>query len=325
MRPATPLRVGILGPGGIAARHAAAVAALPGEAELVAVCGRDAAKADAFAARHGGVPYTDRARMFDAARLDILIVALPPFADRQAVAEAAGQGVHILVEKPIALDLATAEAMVAASRGVKTQVGFMYRFGAAVEGWQALDAGPVGLMTGHYHSNALHAPWWRERALSGGQMVEQLIHLIDLVRVFQGEPASVYALAANLFHRAVPRYTGEDVAALVFGFADGRIASLASTNAAVPGRWKKGWTLVAERATGAFTDWNTATITHTAGPVSDERIERDTDVFVAQFRDLVRAIREDGATRTPMSEGAATLRLALAARRSADEEREIVL
>jgi predicted dehydrogenase len=215
--------------------------------------------------------------------------------------------------------------MVAASGEVKTQVGFMYRFGAAIRRWEETEAGTVGLFAGSFHANALHSPWWRERALSGGQVVEQLIHLIDLVRVHMGEPQTVYARAANLFHMGVPRYTSEDASAIVFGFADDRIATLNASNGAVPGKWIKRWHIVAERATGEFSDWNTGMITHTAGEVCSEAIAGTEDVFLLQMRDLIGAIREDRPTRTPMSEGAASLRLALAARRSAEERREVAL
>src|SRR5690606_12428322 len=122
---------------------------------------------------------------------------------------------NLLVEKPIALDLARARSMVEASRGVVAACGFMYRFGAAVARWDALqgagETGRIGYFSGHFHCNALHAPWWRDRAKSGGQMVEQLIHIADLARHVLGMPETAYARAANLFHRDVPGYTSEDV------------------------------------------------------------------------------------------------------------------
>ena len=70
---------------------------------------------------------------------DLLIVALPPFAHAGQVEAAARAGVNLLVEKPIALDMDRAEAMVAAVRdsGVVGACGFMYRFGEAVEAWDA--------------------------------------------------------------------------------------------------------------------------------------------------------------------------------------------
>lgn len=324
------LRVGLLGCGGIGARHAAAVGALKDEMQLVACCGRSEAKVREFAARLGAEPVTDLRRMLDL-QIDLLIVALPPFAHTGQVEQAVAAGTHVLVEKPIALDVARAQSMVdaAARSGLVAACGFMYRFGAAVKRWDAAakagETGRVGLFTGQFHCNALHADWWRERAKSGGQMVEQLIHIVDLARHQLGEPQTVYARTANFFHRDVARYDSDDVSAIVLGYADGRVGVLNATNGAVPGQWTKLWQIVAERMTGRFTGWNTATLTHTSGAPRTEEIDEQTDVFVAQLSDLAAAIREKRAPTVPLSDGASTLRIVLAAQQSAAEGREISL
>jgi predicted dehydrogenase len=320
----TRLRVGILGNGGIAARHAASVSKLPDTMELIAVCGRDAGRVSAFTAQHGGAPFTDLAAMLDAG-IDVMIDTAPPFSRSGEAERAAAWGVHLLVEKPIALDPARGEAMLRAveAASVTAAIGFMYRHGYAVRRWQAEETGRVGMMTGSYHCNALHAPWWRERAKSGGQIVEQLIHIVDLVRLFMGETDSVYARTANLFHRDVPGYDVQDVSAIVFGWDDGRIATLNASNIAVPGKWNKRWSLYAERATAHFTDWNNAAFTRTAETREELAWAGDTDPFVAQLADLAEAIRGSRAPRVPLREGVASLRLALAAIRSADERREL--
>jgi predicted dehydrogenase len=324
------LRAGILGVGGIAGRHAGALARLADRYELVAACGRRAEAAAAFTQTHGGTAFTDFGRMLDAASLDVLVVALPPYAHGGEVEAAAARGVHLLVEKPIGLQLEPARRMVQAveAAGVTAAVGFMYRHGAAIARWEGLaaagDVGPVGLFAGSYHCNALHAPWWRERGKSGGQLLEQAIHLIDLVRLFMGEPDTVYGRNANLFHGATPGYDSEDVAAIVFGWDDGRIANLTASNIAIPGRWLKEWRVMAERCFGRFDDWNTAVLTRTAPEVADESVAApERDVFVAQLEDLADAIRDGRAPRVPLREGEASLRLALAARLAADERREI--
>lgn len=319
------LRVALLGCGGIAARHAGAVAALDQEMELVACCGRDPGRADSFAAQHGGRAFADLDRMLDEERPGLLIVTLPPYAHAGQVEQAAARGVHLLVEKPLALDETIASSMVHAAEaaGVVAANGFMYRFGDAVNRWLESDAGRVGLFAGSYHCNALHAPWWREQAKSGGQMLEQAIHLIDLVRLFMGDPDRVYARTANLFHRDTPGYDIEDASAVIFGWDDGRIATINASNIAVPGRWQKEWALFAERMTGRFTGWNDAVLTRTVGEVRVETVSGTTDPFVAQLADVAGAIRDRRPPRVPLREGAATLRLALAARRSAEEGREL--
>jgi len=326
-----PLRVGILGCGGIGARHAGAAAALPEQMQLVACAGRDEAKVADFASRFGIQPYTDYERMLSAENLDLLIVALPPSAHEGQVENAARAGVHLLVEKPIALTQSRADSMVQAARaaGIVAACGFMYRFGDAVKRWDAAAAagetGRVGMFIGQFHCNALHADWWRDRALSGGQMVEQLIHMVDLARHHLGEPQSVYARASNFFHREVDRYDSDDTSAIVLGFDDGRIGILNATNGAIPGKWDKLWQIVGERMTGRFTGWNTGLLTHTHGTQRVEEIDTQTDVFIAQLADIARAIREKGRPQVPLAEGAATLRIVLAARQSVTLRREVTL
>jgi predicted dehydrogenase len=211
---------------------------------------------------------------------------------------------------------------------VKTQVGFMSRFGEAIERVKSLldsgQAGPPGLMLGKYFCNALHAPWWREKEKSGGQIVEQIIHTYDIVRYLLGEPESVFARTANLFHRDVERYTSEDVSATVIAFKNGAVATVAGTNGAIPGRWISSYELVAKNLTASFADANRATLTHTdTQPPKVEEIQGSRDISEAETLDLLDAIEKGGRTRTPMIEGARTLELVLAANK-AGETGEIV-
>jgi predicted dehydrogenase len=86
--------------------------------------------------------------MFDRARLDLAIVCLPPFAHSDEVECVAERGVHVLMEKPVALTSEHAWRMVESAEraGLKTQVGFMYYFGQAVSHMkQLLDAGMVAI------------------------------------------------------------------------------------------------------------------------------------------------------------------------------------
>jgi predicted dehydrogenase len=115
------------------------------------------------------------------------------------------------------------------------------------------------------------------------------------------------------------------VSAIVLGYADGRVGVLNATNGAVPGQWTKLWQLVAERMTGRFTGWNTATLTHTSGAPRTEEIDERTDVFVAQLADVAAAIREKRVPEVPLSDGEGTLRIVLAAQQSAAAGREISL
>jgi predicted dehydrogenase len=181
------------------------------------------------------------------------------------------------------------------------------------------------MFVGQFHCNALHADWWREQAKSGGQVIEQLIHIVDLARHHLGEPQSVYARGSNFFHRGVDRYDSDDVSAMVFGYDDGRVGVLNATNGAIPGKWDKSWQVVAARMTGHFTGWNTGTLTCTQGETWVEKIDTQTDVFVMQLADVAGAISSGRAPRVSLDDGAQTLRIVLAASSSIVQKREIRL
>lgn len=320
------LRAGILGVGGIAHKHAHALEPWNEQIELVACCGREENKTRAFAEQYTAgraLVFTDHVEMFARANLDVVIICLPPFAQTDQVERAAERGIHLLIEKPIALDSQTAWRMVRAAEhaGIKTQVGFMYRFGEAVEQFKTrLDAGGlgnVGLLSARYFANSLHASWWRERHKSGGQLVEQAIHLFDLFRYLGGDVSRVYSCQANLFHQNIPAYDIEDVSATILEFANGALGVIYATNAAVPNKWVKEWRVVTQNVLAEFSDWNSATFmpTNDANALP-QTISSERDVFVAQLGDLLNAIRSNGETRTPIREGGRSLELVLAAVRS---------
>src|ERR1700761_9285053 len=319
------LRVGMLGTGGIATRHATALASLPEQMQLVACCGREPQKVEPFAAKFGAHGYVEFERMLNEQKLDLLIVALPPYAHSGQVEKAAAAGIHLLVENPIALTLDRALSMVTAARdsGVVAACGFMYRFGDAVTRWDTEAAagatGRAGMFVGQFHCNALHADWWREQAKSGGQIVEQLIHIVDLARHQLGEPQSVYARGSNFFHRTVDRYDSLDASAMLLGYDDGSVAVLNATNGAIPGKWEKNWQVIAQDMTGQFTGWNSGILTRTGVNPGVEKIDTQKDVFVAQLEDIAAAISQRRVPRVPLEEGAKTLRTVLAAAPSVRE------
>lgn len=328
------MRIGILGCGDVAGRHAGAINSFGDELEIAALCDHTLEKAQAFAAKHApnAALYTDDRVLLDEAEIDLLVIALPPFAHADEVERAAARGLHLLIEKPIALASDQAWRMVEAAEraGIKTQVGFQFRFGEAIETFKALQAegktGEVVLFNGRYFCNALHAPWWRDRAKSGGQVIEQAIHLFDLMRWFMGEPAAVFSRQANLLHTDVPGYTSEDTSATLVTFANGGMGVITATNNAVPGKWIGDYRVVAHKLTADFVGPNIATFTQTDQPDTPvTKIDTQRDFRQAQLADLLNAIKTGGSTRTPLRDGATILDLVLAARRSAEERREIAL
>jgi len=319
-----PLRTAIIGCGSYGREHAARLKRLP-EVDLVAFYDHKREKAEAYSREFGGgAAYDDTARLFAAMDLNLVYICLPPFAHTNEVELACSHGAHFLIEKPVSLTVEGAEAMAAQARaaGVKTQVGFQFRHGAAVR-WlaqyrAAQGAGERAFMTGRYACNALHRWWWRDRSRSGGQVFEQITHLLDLARLFLGEPVQVFSMQDNLFHRDTPDYTVEDASATTIRFASGSLATIAATNGAIPGRWDSDWRVVLPRLTADFRAANDATMHHTGRePLTSEVIASDADMVMAQTLDLLAAIRDGRPALCPLDEGARTLRLGAAAMQSA--------
>lgn len=320
-----PLRAALIGCGAYGREHAKRLLTLP-EVQLVVFYDHRHDNAAAYSQQFGGGKiYTDYARMFAELDLNLAYICLPPFAHGDEVELACKHGVHFLIEKPIALTLEQAQAMATHVRvsGVKTQVGFKFRHGEAVQ-WltQYLRDNAVGgraFMQARYACNSLHRWWWRDRSKSGGQVCEQLTHLLDLACYFLGEPVRVFSMQDNLFHRDAPDYTIEDASATVIRFASGAMAVVAATNGAIPNRWDSDWRVVLPHATADFADANHATIYHTTqAPVAATTIGADKDILLAQTLNLIAAIRDDRPTIAPIEEGVRAVQLGLAAMRSAE-------
>jgi len=138
------LRFGLLGTGPWAPRaHGAALAASP-HATLQGVWGRDPAKADDLAGQLGTRSYDDLDKLFS--DVDAVALALPPDVQAELAVRAARAGCHLLLDKPMALSVPAAEAVVRAvdDAGVASVVFFTNRFQPEVERWAeaAAEAGP---------------------------------------------------------------------------------------------------------------------------------------------------------------------------------------
>jgi predicted dehydrogenase len=206
------VRIGFIGTGGIAGAHRRALSQIP-NAQMAAFCDTDEARAQAAAEEHGGAPYTDYRRMLDEAKLDAVYICLPPFAHGEfedAVIEA---GLPFFIEKPIDVDLARAKATAAKieAKGLITGVGYHWRHLDSVD-WlkEQIGEAKIGMALGYWVGGTPGVWWWRKWATSGGQMVEQTTHIVDLARYFLGEVKSVYC-AYNLY-RMNEKMEGLDVA-----------------------------------------------------------------------------------------------------------------
>jgi len=326
------LNVGFIGCGGIAEAHASRLASF-GDVSLVAFSDTVEARARRLAGIYGGRHYTDWRDMLDREKLDVVFICIPPFAHRDEVMAAAEKGVNIYIEKPIALDMRLARDMVRAveKSGVKSQVGYQQRFSFAGEQVKRMvdggELGTIGLAEGEYWCRFIRTDWWIDKSKSGGQLVEQTTHLVDLLRWICGDVERVYAEMDRLFYTDVEGMTIEDVSGVVFKFKSGAIGVLSATIGAFPNEWVFRWSIIGWKAMVRSSDPGSYTVYYsTATPLRvEEYREYGRDTMKLAERDLIDAVLNDRETRTPIREGAKTLEVTLAAARSAAEGRAVTL
>lgn len=197
------LRIALTGTGYIARIHARAAQKLP-DVELVAVVNHRRESMVTFAADFG-IPrqYLDVADLLADGGVDALVVCTPNYLHAPQSIAALAAGVHVMVEKPMAMNAAEAEAMVAASQksGALLMVAHCWRFDPEVQ-WlrQQVEEGRLGqiVRTKGYGVHVHWGPggWFTQKQFAGGgAMADMGIHALDTARYLLGDPqpVSVYA------------------------------------------------------------------------------------------------------------------------------------
>jgi myo-inositol 2-dehydrogenase / D-chiro-inositol 1-dehydrogenase len=253
-RPSSPgvtVRIGLVGAGGVGARHARTLAGFD-DVELVAVCDPDTAVAEALAAEVGTGTVGDLPGVL-AAGVDAVWVCVPPFAHGELERAVIRAGLPFFVEKPLAADLAVAQGVAdaVAASGLPTATGYHWRHLDTVDrARSALAGSPVRLVGARWWGTTPPPAWWSRADRSGGQVVEQATHVLDLVRVLAGEVTEVVGGAApsTTDGRDVP-----DATAAVLRFGSGAVGTV-STSCVLPAPTAAGLDLVGDGVVVEFTE-----------------------------------------------------------------------
>ena len=308
------LKVGFIGTGGIARNHLENLKKL--DVEYVAMCDVDEARARQAAEQYGGKPYTDFRRMLDEVEMDAVWVCLPPFAHGDAEAAVIERGVHMFVEKPIALtlDLARELEEKIKAAGIITSVGYQWRYQESVATAKAkLGEEPIGMMLGYWVGGMPGVWWWRRRETSGGQVVEQTTHIFDLARYFGGEVKEVYAAHAQRFlHKEVENFNVDDVGTVTLKFESGAIANI-SSGCIAP--YRVGLDIIAKNKVFSITSHGLTTV---AGG-DRETLSFSDNAYLEEDRAFLEAIQtgDRSKIRSDYSDAVKTLQVTLAANESA--------
>lgn len=234
------VKVGVIGTSWFADATHLPILANYKRAALMAVCGRNRGRAEEMAAKYA-VPqvFTDYRQMIDKGDLDAVIVVAPDDMHYEMIMAALDAGLHVLCEKPVALNANHAKEMYAKAEeaGVKHMVNFTWRWLPGNRYLkQRLDNGHLGQMyhgafryiAGYGRSSGYS--WRFDGDRANGILGDLGSHLIDLARWYMGDIVSVSAHLANLVVRtnenAQPAPPANDAAMLTLSFASGALASL---------------------------------------------------------------------------------------------------
>jgi predicted dehydrogenase len=292
-------------------------------ARLVAVGHYAPARFDEISARFKA-PCVSQEELLSDPSVDVVCICTPSGQHATQTIAAAQAGKHVLVEKPIALNLADADAMIVACDQASVKLGVVLQrraeplFQRIHSAVQAGDLGALtlGVVTIPYHRPQAYydqADWRGTWGLDGGGvLMNQGIHLVDLLVWYMGDPVQVEAHADTLY-RSIEV---EDTLAATLRFANGALATITATTTTAPGfphRVEIYGTDGGIQVEGEFIrQWSLADPAKaTAGP-PETGVPADAGAggdprgiaptgHISIFRDFIHALRED---RIPMVDGA---------------------
>ena len=236
------IHVGLIGAGNISATHARAAAAIP-DVVVAAVFAPTREHARRLAGAHGAVACESLDQLLAHRPLDLVVIGSPSGLHAEHGIAAAARGLHVLVEKPIDVTAARADAVIAAAdrAGVRLGVIFQDRLKPDIQRARALVAGgslgrPI-LATAEvkwYRPPEYYAGsrWRGTQALDGGgALINQGIHTVDLLLWLFGPVRRVFGRTAALRHAIEV----EDTAVAVLEFENGALGTIDAATSAYPG------------------------------------------------------------------------------------------
>lgn len=322
------LGVGVLGVGEMGKRHAENIRRLVPEARLVAVADVAAARAKLVAAEleieHSFGSLEDMLELKD---IDSVVIAAPDKFHAPSIRAAAAAGKNILCEKPLATNLADAEAALEAVRkaGVALQIGFMRRYdpgyAAAMKRIEAGEIGePVIFKSLGRDKDAPPISAYQSK-VNGMLLYNNTIHDFDLARwLMRDEVIEVQTYATVAIRPAVAQY-GDIVASVVnLKYRRGAIGNIESNVQAVYG-YDVRTEIVGSKGSifvGSLEQTPTTFLTAngSAQVLADHFLARFTDAYVAEVRDFVHSMLHGRAPRVTGEDGLRALQTAVAAENS---------
>ncbi|WP_274364541.1 Gfo/Idh/MocA family protein [Paenibacillus thermotolerans] len=228
------LKVAIFGAGWFGRKHAELASSIEGTT-VCGFCSPRLEKAREAAARYGAEGYTEVSDFLDASKPDAAVIAVPPFAHGEIEFQLIERGIPFLVEKPLGVEPETVNEINRRvhEAGLITSAGYHFRYtDAAAKAKEWLSSRRIVMSWGRWMGDTPGVYWWKDRRLSGGQLIEQTTHMVDLVRYLCGEATEVSASFAHVTtDPASEEWNVSDAGAATLRLANGSLAVLAHTSA----------------------------------------------------------------------------------------------
>ncbi len=231
------VRIGVIGCGNIMRNaHIGPTLGDHPDVELVAYYDINREAAESFAADFGGEAVGSEVEVCE--RADAVYIAIPPTAHGAAERAALETGTHFFVEKPQALDLdfACEVAAEVERQDLITCVGYQWRHspvGQALR--EAVQASTPVLVNMWWYIGTPKLFFNRFKERSGGQVVEQVTHVVDTMRYAVGEIAEVFGWQTNVVHRGWEDWDNDDVGAACVRFESGALGTITNCYALTEG------------------------------------------------------------------------------------------
>lgn len=313
------LHFGILGGGNISQTHTRAALEIDG-VKITAVCGQNAEKTRRLADTAGAAAYQELDAFLGHRPMDAVLIGSPSGLHAKHGIAAAGNGLHVLVEKPIDITTERADALIAACDNAQVKLGVFFQDRTAPDIQRlkrVIDSGELGkpiLISAsvrwyrppEYYLNSRWRGTWKLDG--GGALMNQGIHTVDLLQWLFGDVSSVWARAITALHEIEV----EDTVVSSLEFSNGAIGNLEAATSAYPGfsrriemSWSQG-TVVLENDHIRSANLHKP-IDGFCGEKANAKDERAASPVVSDTRghreiieDFIRAIVSDG---TPLCDG----------------------
>lgn len=313
-------RIGIVGLGSIGRAHIRTWKKL--DCPIVAVADVSTESLAAQKQELGAEGFANANELLAGAEIDILSICTPPAFHKDIAIAAAEAGVHILCEKPLASNLADAEAIAAAVERTEAtlHVGFCHRFeGAIVEMRNLIANGEIGnLISIHNrfagHMVNAHETWFSNPAIAGGgALADTAIHSIDMFRFLTGlQPVTqIRSLNATQETNLGPALEVEDSGTILLQNDSGVMGVLEASWRTPPGAWT-----VTAYGTGGKLHYDYVTHVLRAEPVGKDPGETSLegqDRFADEFSNVVSTWRGESEPEATVADGVEANRILAAA------------